>query len=150
MLKFDISSKADLIFVGDFNIHVDDLNDLNTLYFLKLINTFNLCQHVCLPTHNSGHILDLIITNASSNLVICPYMLDTYISDHKTVCIDINLLKPTVNKVTFSYRPINKINFIEFNQDLSNAFSNLDNFSPESLLDHFNSNMSSILNKYTR
>ena len=64
---------------------------------------FNLCQHVSLPTHNSGHILDLIITNASSNLIICPYVLDTYISDHRTVCVDIDLPKLAVNKVTFSW-----------------------------------------------
>ena len=86
LLEFHISSKFFFIFVSDFNIHVDDFNDSNFLHFLKLINTFNLCQHVSLSTHNFGHILDLTITNASSNLVICPYMLDTYISDHKTVC----------------------------------------------------------------
>ena len=97
LLEFHISSKVDLIFIGDFNIHVDDLNNPNSLYFLKLLNTFNLCQHVSFPTHNSGHILDLIITNASSNLVICPYMLDTYISDHKTVSVNIDVPKPTVN-----------------------------------------------------
>ena len=72
-------------------------------------------------------------------------MLDTYISDHKKVCADINLPKPRVNKVTFSYRPINKISFTEFNQDISNAFSKLDNSNLESLIDHFNSNMFSIL-----
>ena len=75
-------------------------------------------------------------------------MLDTYISDYKTVCVDIDLLKPTVNKITVSYRQINKINFIEFNQGISNAFSKLDNFNLESLINYFNSNMSSILNKY--
>ena len=36
------------------------------------------------------------------NLVICPYMLDTYISHHKTACVDIDFPKPTANKVTFS------------------------------------------------
>ena len=76
-------------------------------------------QHDSLPTHNSSHILNLIVTNASSNLVICPYMLDTYILDQNTVCVDIDFLKPTVNKVTFSYRSIYKINFNEFNQDTS-------------------------------
>ena len=86
LLEFHVQSKVDLTFFGDFCIYVDDLNDPNSLHFLKLLNTFNYCQHVFLPTHNSGHILDLIITNASSNLIICPYMLDTYISDHKTVC----------------------------------------------------------------
>ena len=76
-------------------------------------------------------------------------MLDTYISNHKTVSVDTDLPKPTVNKVTFSYCSINKINFTEFNQDISNAFSKLDNFDLELLMDHFNSNMSSILDKYS-
>ena len=98
-----------------------------------------MCQHVSFPTPNSGHVLDLIITNASSNLVTCPFLLDTYISDHKTVCVDIDLPKPNINKVTFSYCPINKINFTDFNQDISNAFSNIDNFNLDSLIDHFNS-----------
>ena len=124
------------------------MNDSNSLHFLKLLNTFNLCQHVYLPTHNSGCILDLFITNASPNLVICPYMLDKCISDHKTVCVDIDLFKSIVNKVTFSYRQINKISFTEFNQDISNAFFNLDNFNLELLINHFNSNISSIFDKY--
>ena len=148
LLEFYISSKIDLIFVGNFNIHVDDLNNTNSLHFFNLLNTFNFYQHVSLPTRYSGHILDIIITNLSSNLFVCPYMLDTYISDHKTVCVDIDLQKPTINKVTFSYRSINKINFTEFKQDMSNAFSKLDNFNLESLIDHFNSSMFSILDKY--
>ena len=75
-------------------------------------------------------------------------MLDIYISDHKTVCVDIDLPKPNINKVTFSYCSINKINFTDFNQDISNAFSNIDNFNLNSLIDHFNSNMSLIFDKY--
>ena len=108
---------------------------------------FNFSQHVSLPTHNSGHILDLIITNASSNLIICPCVLDAYISYHKTVRVDIDLPKLVVNKETFSCRPINKITFTDFNQDIYNAFSNIDNFDLDLLIDHFNSNMSLILDK---
>ena len=62
--------------------------------------------------------------------------------------VDIDLPKPNFNKVTFPYCPINKINFTEFNQDVSNAFSNLYNFICDSLIDHFNSNMLLILDKY--
>ena len=115
LLEFHISSKVDLIFVGDFTIHFNNLYNSNSPHFSKLFNTFNLCPHVSLATHNSGHIFDLIITNASSNLVICLYMLDTFIADHKTVCVDIDLSKQIVNKVTFCYRSINEINFIKFN-----------------------------------
>ena len=121
---------------------------LISIHFLKLLNTFNLCQYVSFPTQNSGHVFDLIITNASSNLVTCPFLLDTYISDHKTVCVEIDLPKPYTNKVTFSYRLINKINFTDFNQDMCKAFSNIDNFNLDLLIHHFNSNMSLILDKY--
>ena len=75
-------------------------------------------------------------------------MLDTYILDHKAECVDIDLLKSIVNKVTFLIAQLVKLNFTEFNQDISNAFSNLDNFNLELLIDHFNSNTSSILDKY--
>ena len=128
--------------------YIDDLNDVNSIHFLKLLNTFNLCQYVSFPTHNSGHALDLIITNTSSNLVTCPFLLYAYISDQKNLCVDIDLPKPNMNKVTFSSRLINKINFTDFNQDISNAFSNTDNFNFDSLIDHFNSNMSLILDIY--
>ena len=148
LLEFHISANIDLIFVSDFNIHIDDLNDVNSIHFLKLLNKFNLCQHVSFLTHNSGHFLDLIITNVSSNIVTCPFLLETFISDHKTVCVDIDLSKPNINKVTFSYRQINKINLTDFNQDTSNAFSTIDIFNLDSLIDHFNSNMPLILDKY--
>ena len=57
LLEFHISANMDLIFVGDFNIYIDDLNDVNSINFLKLLNTFNLCQHVSFPAQNSGHVL---------------------------------------------------------------------------------------------
>ena len=37
--------------------------------------------------HKSGHILDLINTNISYKFNIRPIFIDTYISDHKTVCV---------------------------------------------------------------
>ena len=46
LLEFHISAIIDLIFLDDFNFHIDDLNDVNSINFLKLLNIFNLCQHV--------------------------------------------------------------------------------------------------------
>ena len=93
LLELLIASNFDLFFIGDFNIHIKDLNDHNTRHFLKLLNTFDLLQHVTCPTHDSGHTIDLVITNASSKFTICPFMLDAYISDNKTICIDLDLPK---------------------------------------------------------
>ena len=44
-----------------------------------------------------GYTIDLVITNASSKFVIYLFLLYTYISDHKTVCIDLNFPKRAIS-----------------------------------------------------
>ena len=49
----------------DFNIYIDDLDDVDSCHLHDTINVFNLKQQVNIPTHNLGHIQDLIITENS-------------------------------------------------------------------------------------
>ena len=147
LLECHISSSIDFLFLGNFNIKIDNINDYNTQNFKKLLQNFSLSQHVFFPTHDSGHILDLIITNVSSKFNIRPSCIDTCISDHKTVCINLNLAKPHVKKKTFSYRPIKDINFIQFNQD-SVSFSNFEHLHLHLLVNYLNSTLPSIFDKY--
>ena len=56
------------LIIGDFNFSIAT-TDNNAVQFLDLIDSGGLHQHVTSPTHNRGHILDLVITSAS-NLVI--------------------------------------------------------------------------------
>ena len=65
----------------------------NSQYFNKLLHNFNLSQHVFFPTQDSGYNLELIITYDSSKLNIHSFYIDTCISDHKSICVDHNLLK---------------------------------------------------------
>ena len=51
-----------LIIVGDFDIHVDDHDDDDLRKLLDLLYSLGMTQHVTYPTHDKGHILDLIIT----------------------------------------------------------------------------------------
>ena len=134
LLELQIASNIDLFFIEDFNIHIEDLNDYNARHFLKLLNTFDLPQHVTCPTHDSGHIIDLVLTNASSKFIICSFMFDMHISDHKTICIDLDLSKPTVHKTTFSCRQLKKNDNSEFNKDMAAAFSNVENLDLDSLV----------------
>ena len=60
----------------------------------------------------------------------------------------VDLPKPVISKLTFSYRPINKINFTQFNRDTCETFSNVDNFNLDTLIDLFNSNILLILDIY--
>lgn len=59
-LKFKIT-----LILGDFNIHVDKYYTALTKYFLSLLECFDLNQFVDRPTHNKGHILDLVISSGS-------------------------------------------------------------------------------------
>ena len=53
--------KEQLIITGDFNIHIDKGHqDPISSHFLNLLESFNLQQHVTIPTHLHSHILDLI------------------------------------------------------------------------------------------
>ena len=85
LIECHILSNIDLFFLDDFKIKIDNINNYNTQHFDKLLHNFNLSQHVFFPTHDSGHILDLIITNDSYKLNIHPFYIDNCISNHKTM-----------------------------------------------------------------
>ena len=65
----NISNRSELIVVtGDLNIRLDRLEHPNALKFNKILNDFGLCQHITLPTHDDGGILDVIITRIDERI----------------------------------------------------------------------------------
>ena len=114
-----------------------------------MLLNFNLNQHISFSTHNSSHILDFIKINTSSKLTINSNLIDTYISDHKTVNIDLDILKPVAQKSSFTFRPLNKIYFTDLNNNITAAFSNFEHHDLNSLVSHYNSTLSSLLDKHT-
>ena len=55
---------SQLLVVGDFNVHIDNVDDIQGRRLLTLISDFDLHQSVREPTHVQGHILDLVITRS--------------------------------------------------------------------------------------
>ena len=68
-LESVVMSSELLIISGDFNIHMDVSNNPDTIRFWDLLDSMGLVQHVKRPTHEKGHILDLIITRQCDNIV---------------------------------------------------------------------------------
>ena len=69
MIQMASSTVAEeLLIYGDFNFHMDDKADWDATRFGELLDLFNLKQHVCVPTHKRGHILDLAITRNENSL----------------------------------------------------------------------------------
>ncbi|XP_067257304.1 uncharacterized protein [Chanodichthys erythropterus] len=73
------------LIVGDFNIHVDNINDTLGAAFTDLLNSFGVEQNVTGPTHRLNHTLDLIISHGinPTDIEILPQSDD--VSDHYLV-----------------------------------------------------------------
>ena len=54
---------TNVIILCDFNLHVNDSNDDNAMHFIESTQALALEQHVKFPTHTSGNMLDLVLTN---------------------------------------------------------------------------------------
>ena len=79
----EATSKYNNIFIlGDFNIHINDLEDADSSLLLDTISAFNLKQQVDIPTHYLGHTLNLIIMENSEEYQVEKIMPGSYISDH--------------------------------------------------------------------
>uniref|UniRef100_A0A3B3DLX2 SGNH hydrolase-type esterase domain-containing protein n=1 Tax=Oryzias melastigma TaxID=30732 RepID=A0A3B3DLX2_ORYME len=69
-----------IMILGDLNLHIDDLSDNYAQEFLNVLVNMNFTQHVNVPTHNRGHILDLLITHGLQ--VSVTSVVDVGLSDH--------------------------------------------------------------------
>ena len=87
-----------LLITGDFNLHVDVIDDSDACRFHELLDSIGLDQHVKVPTHTSGHTLDLIITRNSDQLIISPPWANYLFSDHMPVHCNVQMEKPTLKK----------------------------------------------------
>ena len=68
-LESVILSPELLLICGDFSIHVDVIDNHDTIAFLDLLESFTLKQHVDFLTHEQGHTLDLLITCSSDQFI---------------------------------------------------------------------------------
>ena len=59
-----LSFRGELFLLGDFNIHMDDLENTDTILFSDLLDSFNLVKMVNFPSHKLQHTLDLAIIDS--------------------------------------------------------------------------------------
>ena len=116
-----VVSPGNLLIVGDFNYHVDNISNLDTVKFNNILESFGLVQHVNGPTHKKGHTLDLIITRAEDELVNSTEIRDPMLSDHSAVHCKLRLQKPPLEQKEISYRKLRSVNMSSFNDDLKQS-----------------------------
>ena len=86
-----VLSKVPICISGDFNVHLDVSDDADTIAFADLLESLCLTQHVKSLTHVMGHILDLIITRSSDNIIKGTPSPDSFLSDHCSILCCLNV-----------------------------------------------------------
>ena len=130
------------ILLGDFNIPILP-NSHNSNKFINIINCHNFLQHVKSSTHSSGNILDLIISNTSSN-IISNTNVHSLITDHHLVSCSLHIPKPIRPSKKVHYRKLDNINIANFINDFNILYNNI---TDSSHIDNFDSNLSLVLDK---
>ena len=123
MLESLIISSGHLIITGDFNFHVDNIQEKrDASAFMELLSSFGLHQHIAESTHKNGHTLDLLITK-SANLVVNPSLLLSFElpSDHALVVGRISIPRPGPTRLLVNHRNLRRINIEHFKESITTS-----------------------------
>ena len=91
---------TNIIFLGDFNIHVLDIESIDGEQFTDMCEALGLQQHVIQPTHTLGHFWDLVITEYGNLFGIDWIIHDTYFSDHSAIIIETKIPRIPMTECT--------------------------------------------------
>ena len=108
------------IILGDVNIQLDSQNCW-TDNFNTVLSDFDFVQHVSMPTHIQGHILDVLCTSKSLTSSVHHYVKDC-ISD--TLAVFFTTPFPVINSCRvkcLKIRKLSKIKKTEFMSDFANS-----------------------------
>ena len=111
-----------ILFMGNFNIHMDQPEEANTIIFNNLLDSLNLRNNMTFQTHISGHTLDLIIDDQTESLVKCMKKGHTF-ADHSLVQATIGIEKYNPLDKSVTYRKFKNINEIKFRKDLKDQLT---------------------------
>ena len=121
-LETILTAPGHLIITGDFNIHIDDIQDNNSQKFLDLITSFGLINHVNQPTHDRGHILDLMLTREADPCISAVNVDFSLPSDHAAIHAITRTKKPASSKSTMHHRNLKALNVSALKDTLKPAF----------------------------
>ena len=117
--KWKCFAEKNYLLLGDFNIRVDAVDDIDATKFSDLLESLGLVQHVEHATHVHGYTLDLIISRKSDTTIYGAPGIDRFLSDHGAVHFTINSNRPDITVKTVSYRKLKSIDMNAFQLDIA-------------------------------
>ena len=113
-----------LCITGDFNLHINHPTDTYGCQFKDLLSSC-LVNYITFPTHQAGHILDLVITWNNQEMELRSIKPGYFLFDHCFVCVEIVIARPDVQNKILSYRKIKSIDKPSFAIDLESICQDL-------------------------
>ena len=80
--------------MGDFNFHFEKLENNNSRKLHNIMYIFNLTQSVTEPTHNLGHLLDLVLSKQSDNILLSTKLHHGLTFDHTAILCKLDVFVP--------------------------------------------------------
>ena len=128
---------------------MDDQSNASAVKFLQLLQIFDYTQHIKEPTDKGNHILDLIITRSSDNIVCQTSVMDPALSDHYAVRCKVLLAKPPFERKEIASRGLKRMDFARFRKDINNSkLMENDESSLNDLIDRYNTTLSALLDDH--
>ena len=125
-----VITDKNIIMTGDFNMHVNDMNDPEAVLFTESMEALGITQHVHFPTHRLGNSLDLVFTKSTNIINVSNIAPGQFISDHCLVLWITSIPRSDLISKTITTRKIKEINIEEFSDDI-----NMDNITTMDNLD---------------
>ena len=114
-----MTSNTNLVVLGDFNIHVNDIDDPNARIFLDTMTALELKQHVRGPTHKSGNCLDLIFMEEMSRTKAIGCSQSMFVSDHNSIQCILNIPKEDCARKEVTHRKLKDVDLSQLVNDMS-------------------------------
>ena len=151
VLEEDIAKSADkTLLVGDFNIHVDDSSDSDTITFMDLLDSYNMLNKVTFPTHVKHHSLDLVIEDRD-NTVVMNVKEGLFLSDHCFVHSTLDIITSKPKECVLTFRKLKSIDHLALKSDIEESLSKIqlwNSIDVQQLVGSYNTILSELLEKH--
>ena len=108
-----------LVVLGDYNIHVNKIDDPNAGIFLDTMTALGMKQHAAGPTHRSGNCLDLIFTEEMSKTKAIGCSQSIFVSDHSSIQCILNIPKENCTRKEITHRKLKDVDLSQLVKEMS-------------------------------
>ena len=136
-----------VIILGYFNIIFLDTSGFAYERFVDILETFDFVQHINKPTHNSGHLLDYIITRKDISGVSNVYVSD-FICDHRALHVSLSCNRIHPERKQIDVRSLKRITYDALEADLIGVNIDRECTDVNIVVRQYDASLSSLLDKH--